>query len=129
MIASLTLLLLCQLVGEVVARTLAWPVPGPVLGMIVMLVLLALRPVVGRVLPGFGQGLDATGRGLLSHLSLLFVPAGVGIVQRLDVIGAHWLGLSVTLVVSTLLTLVATVGTFRVVSRLVGAGYEGESHE
>lgn len=124
MIASLTLILLCQLVGEVVARGLGWPLPGPVLGMVLLLGCLSLRDRITGKVPELGKTLDSTGKGLLAHLSLLFIPAGVGVVQRLDVLAAHGPGLAVALVVSTFATLIVTVVTFVVVSRLTGSSVE-----
>jgi holin-like protein len=133
MIVSLTVILLCQLLGEAVVRGLGWPVPGPVLGMVFMLAILILKDRIRRVPAEFGQSLDTTGRGLLTHLSLLFVPAGVGIIQRLDVLAEYGIGLAVALVVSTLATLLVTVGTFVLVSRLGGSPAtsltEDSSHE
>jgi putative effector of murein hydrolase LrgA (UPF0299 family) len=125
MIISLTIILLCQLLGEAVARGLGWPLPGPVLGMLFLLVFLSLRDRIGTKVPEFGQALDATGKGLLAHLSLLFIPASVGVIQRLDVLAEHGLGLAVALIVSTFATLVVTVVTFVVVSRLGGSSTEG----
>jgi putative effector of murein hydrolase LrgA (UPF0299 family) len=127
MIASLTLILLCQLVGEVVARGLGWPLPGPVLGIMLLLGCLSLRDRITSKVPELGKTLDSTGKGLLAHLSLLFIPAGVGVVQRLDVLAAHGPGLAVALVVSTLSTLIVTVVNFVVVSRLTGSSVEEEA--
>ena len=124
MIVSLTLILLCQLLGEVMAQGFGWMVPGPVLGMLILLAALSLRERIRATVPGFGRALDSTGRGLLAHLSLLFIPASVGVVQRLDVLAAHGVGLVVALVVSTFVTLVVTVVTFVVVSRLSGSSME-----
>jgi holin-like protein len=124
MIISLTIILLCQLLGEVVARGFGWPVPGPVLGMIFLFVFLTLRDRISKKVPEFGKTLDSTGKGLLAHLSLLFIPASVGVVQRLDVLAEYGLGLAVALVVSTFVTLVVTVVTFVVVSRLGGSSIE-----
>ena len=67
-----TILLACQLAGEVIARLLGLPVPGPVLGMVILFVALVIR---GHVPDDVGV---VTG-GLLQNLSLLFVPAGVGV--------------------------------------------------
>ncbi|RVU21524.1 CidA/LrgA family protein [Methylobacterium oryzihabitans] len=119
MIVSLTLLLLCQLVGEILARGLALPLPGPVIGMALLLVVLVLRDRrPGGLPPPLVDGtLESTGKGLLAHLSLLFVPAGVGVVGRLDVLAAHGVALAVTLVVSTAAALAATVLTFTWVAR------------
>jgi len=124
MIIGLTVILLCQLIGEVVARGLGWPLPGPVLGMLFLLVFLSLRDGVAKKVPELGRTLDSTGKGLLAHLSLLFIPASVGVVQRLDVLADYGTGLAVALVVSTFVTLVVTVVTFVVVSRLSGSSME-----
>ena len=129
MIISLTVILLCQLLGEVVARGLGWPLPGPVLGMVFLLVFLSLRDRIAVKVPELGKTLDSTGKGLLAHLSLLFIPASVGVVQRLDVLAEHGLGLAVALVASTFVTLVVTVVTFVVVSRLSGSSIETPEQE
>jgi putative effector of murein hydrolase LrgA (UPF0299 family) len=126
MIPSLTIILLCQLLGEAVTRGLGWLVPGPVLGMVFLLIFLGLRDRIRMKVPEFGKTLDSTGKGLLAHLSLLFIPASVGVVQRLDVVAQYGLGLVVALVVSTFVTLVVTVVTFVVVSRLSGSSIETE---
>ncbi len=122
MIVSLGLLLLCQLLGEALARGLDLPLPGPVLGMALLLVLLLLRERLSPVLPHeVGDGtLEKTGNGLLGHLSLMFIPAGVGVVQRLDLVMSHGLALFAALLVSTALALVASVATFRLIARLMG---------
>jgi holin-like protein len=124
-IAGLTLILAAQLAGEALARGAGWPVPGPVIGMALLLALLVLKDrLPARRVPAAlaGGGLEATGRGLLAHLSLLFVPAGVGVVQRLDVLTAHGPALAAALVVSTLAALAATAGTFLLVARLMERG-------
>jgi holin-like protein len=121
MIASLSLILLCQLAGEVIVRGLGLPMPGPVLGMMFLLWLLLARDRLEILARGplAGGGVENTSRGLLAHLSLLFVPAGVGVVQKLDLVAAHGLAFAGVLVVSVVLTLLATVGTFLVASRLM----------
>lgn len=122
MIAGLTALLACQLLGEIVVRALGLPVPGPVLGMVLLVGLFALRlRVFGRDdLAGHAEPVGVAADGLLRHFGILFVPAGVGIVQYLGLIGANGLAISAALIGSTLLALVATVGTFVLVRRLIG---------
>lgn len=122
MILSLTVILICQLVGEVVVRGSGLPVPGPVLGMVLLLAILALRDRFRAAFapPGQEGPLEATGKGLLANLSLLFVPAGVGIIQRLDVFAASGTALAASLVLSTLAALVATVLTFVLAARWFG---------
>ncbi|WP_341895018.1 CidA/LrgA family protein [Ferrovibrio terrae] len=122
MIAALTTILLCQLAGEVLARGVGLPIPGPVLGLVLMLLVLGLRDRFRARLPDMltGPQLETTGKTILAHLSLLFVPAGVGVVQRLDVFGAYATALAITLVVSTVAALIATLLTFKLVLRLTG---------
>lgn len=122
MLISLGLLLLCQLLGEMVARTFDAPVPGPVIGMALMLVMLLSREKLAPVLPQeVGDGtLEKTSTGLLSHLSLMFIPAGVGVVQRIDLVVQHGIALFVALFLSTAIALLAGVAAFRFVARLMG---------
>lgn len=112
MLAALTGLLLCQLFGEVVVRLTHLPVPGPVLGLLLMLAFLALRR-------GIPHHLDVTAGTLLKHLSLLFVPAGVGVLQHLARIQAEWLALTAALLVSSVATIVVTAVVMRAVIRLM----------
>jgi holin-like protein len=127
MIASLSLILLCQLIGEALVRALRLPVPGPVVGLMLLLLLLVLRDISPNVARGpLGDGgVESASRGLLANLSLLFVPAGVGVVQKLDLLAAHGIAIFVILAVSVIITLLVTVGTFLLASRLMARG-EGE---
>jgi holin-like protein len=124
MIASLSLILLCQLAGEVFVRALALPLPGPVVGLVLLLLLLVARDRFAILARGPLQdgAVENASRGLLAHLSLLFVPAGVGVVQKLDLIAAHGIAIVVVLLVSVVVTLLATVATFLVVSRVMARG-------
>ncbi len=94
MIGAITLLLLFQLIGEVLAQALAFPVPGPVIGMALLFAALVLRD-------GPSAELRHTAQGLLQHLSLLFVPAGVGVMLHFQRVSDEWLPLLAALVVST----------------------------
>ena len=119
MLLSLGLILLCQLIGEAIARGTDVPVPGPVIGLALCVLLLLARDALVRWMPAeLRDGtFEATGRGILSHLSLLFIPAGVGVVQRLDVLGSNALAITVSVVVSTILGLVVTAWVFSIVAR------------
>lgn len=96
MLKALTILLVFQLAGEVLARLLNLPVPGPVIGMGLLLLLLGLRG-------GPNEALRSTAGTLLQHLSLLFVPAGTGVLLHVHRVAEEWLPLSVALVFSTLI--------------------------
>jgi holin-like protein len=124
MIASLSLILLCQLAGEVMVRGLALPMPGPVVGMLILLLLLLARDRFALLARGplQGGGVEGASRGLLAHLSLLFIPAGVGVVQKLDLLAEHGIAILLILAVSVVITLSVTVATFLVASRLMTRG-------
>jgi holin-like protein len=123
MVRGFFLLLLFQLIGEVLARGLDLPAPGPVVGLALLIAALALtrrfRPFDDEALASSDLGRAAAG--LLGSLSLFFVPAGVGVVQYLGLLREQGVALAAALVVSTLATLVATVGVFVLVKRLSGA--------
>ncbi|MEO8158261.1 MAG: CidA/LrgA family protein [Betaproteobacteria bacterium] len=101
MLGSLTILLVFQLTGEAISLGLGLPVPGPVIGFILLLVALRLRA-------GVPEALRTTATGLLQHFSLLFVPAGVGVMVHLSRLRDEWLPITVALVLSTLLTIACT---------------------
>lgn len=113
MLESLTLLLICQLTGEVVVRFLDIPLPGPVLGMVLLFTGLLIRR-------GVPKPLQDTAGGLLSHLSLLFVPAGVGVMLHVTRIQDAWLAIGASLVLSTLIAVGVTAGTMILFGRLSG---------
>lgn len=114
MIPALLALLICQLAGEAVVRAASLPLPGPVMGM-------ALLVAGFAVVPGLLDRVRPVAQGLLSHLSLLFVPAGVGIVGHLDKLGAQGPAILLALVVSTVLAMVVGVLVFTAVARATGA--------
>jgi len=101
MIMGMSVLLICQFLGELLARGLMLPVPGPVFGMVILLAGLMIR---GKV----PESLRLTGEGLLRYLTLLFVPAGVGLMVHFQLIGQDLWPILITLVLSTALTLGVT---------------------
>jgi holin-like protein len=97
---GLTLLLLCQSAGEALARLFGLPLPGPVLGLLLMAALLQWAPVRGPV--------EAAATPLLQHLSLLFVPVGVGVIAHLGLVTQYGLRMALALVLSTWIGLTVT---------------------
>lgn len=107
MLRSLAILLLFQCLGEGLVFVLGLPVPGPVAGMVLLFVALLSWPRLYALV-------EETGNELVRHLSLLFVPAGVGVLAAASTIGNQWLAIAAALFGSTLLTLVVTAGVLRV---------------
>ncbi len=101
MLRALTVLIGCQFVGEVIGRAAGLPLPGPVIGLLLLLVVLIVRD-------GPDDPLRDTSNALLRHLSLLFVPAGVGVITQLDALAHDWLAILMSILVSTTLALGVT---------------------
>ncbi len=120
MLEALTLILFCQLVGEVTVLAAGLPVPGPVLGLLLLLAWLFLRG-------GVAESVGRTADGLLAHLSLLFVPAGVGVLVHWERVQGQWAAIVAALVLGTLVTLAVTALTLAAMLRLTrqrGGGHE-----
>jgi holin-like protein len=114
MIAAFTWLLLYQLTGEILAHVLDLPVPGPVIGLALLFLTLVIRGHKERPIP---KALQEMANTLLQHLSLLFVPAGTGVMLYLQLIVDEWLPISVALIVSTLGAMAVTALTLRSLTR------------
>jgi len=97
---GLALLLLFQAAGEALVLALKLPFPGPVVGLVLLLAGLRWRVV--------REPAQAAAELLLTHLSLLFVPVGVGVITHLDIVAAHGAELLLVIVLSTWIGLAAT---------------------
>jgi holin-like protein len=102
MLKAFAILLGCQLVGESLHRIFSLWVPGPVIGMLLLAMLLVRMP------SALSEPLVSTTRRLLQCLGLFFVPAGVGVIGNLNLIGREWFPILVGLVGSTFLSLFVT---------------------
>jgi holin-like protein len=112
---SITILLLFQLAGEVISQVLRLPIPGPVVGMALLFAALTSPRMQS-------ERLRHTAQNVLQHLSLLFVPAGVGVMLHVERVAAEWLPITVALVLSTVLAVMVTALTTRLLARLLGDG-------
>ena len=116
---GLAILLLLQACGETLAHGFSLPFPGPVVGMTLLLLALQLRWVRVPV--------QAASQLLLAHLSLLFVPVGVGVMTHLDLVSRFGLRLVVVIVVSTWIGLAVTAIVLRrLLPRPVQSGESGD---
>jgi putative effector of murein hydrolase LrgA (UPF0299 family) len=121
MLRAFAILLACQLAGETMTRALGLPLPGPVLGLVILVMLLFAverRHLVDSTTVD-ETSLGKVANGLLAVLGILFVPAGVGVVQDLGLLREYGAALAAALVASTFLTLTVTVWVFVGVSRLM----------
>ena len=116
MLPGFVVLLVCQLLGEAAARLTGLPVPGPVLGMLLLL--------AGLVVSGGAEPVQTVADGLLRHLSLLFVPASVGVIAYLPVLTAQWRPVLAAVVGSAVLSIAVTGLAMQA---LAGAGQQRRS--
>ena len=110
MIRVLALIMGLQLFGEAIAEAFALPLPGPVIGMIALFLILTATG-------GPGPDLGVAAKALLDNLGLLFVPAGVGVILHLHLLGEAWAALFMAVVVATLVTIAAVARLFMWLSR------------
>ncbi|MEN3274960.1 MAG: holin-like protein [Massilia sp.] len=117
LLPAFAILLLFQCLGEGLVFLLGLPVPGPVAGMVLLFFALLLWPALQ-------QRIEEAANELLRHLSLLFVPAGVGIVAAAGSGSGHWLAIAASLVASTLLTLAVTALVLRKLAPTLGDDHD-----
>jgi holin-like protein len=105
MLQTLGLLLGCQLLGEITVRGFDLAMPGPVLGLTLLVLILGAMPTLA-------ERLRPTITIILANLSFLFVPAGVGVIGNFEALSDNGIALLVILTLSTVLSMLAAVGTF-----------------
>lgn len=98
MLGALTVLLVFQLVGEVIVQLAGLPIPGPVIGLLLLFLGLCVRG-------SLAEPLRDTANGILQHLSLLFVPAGVGVMVHFARVSGEWLPIIAAVLASTALAI------------------------
>ncbi len=115
---AFVLLVACNEAGNWLSNVLVLPVPGTVIG---ILILLAGLLATGRV----PEPLRRVATFLLSHLNLFYVPAGVGLMGYIALLRRDLLPIAVALVVSTLLAMAVGALVFRWAAK----GDDGEGME
>lgn len=97
-------------VGDIISTIFDLPIPGSIIGMILLLATFALRKKIN-------QSVDNVSQGLISYIGLLFVPAGVGIIQYYDLIAQEWPVIIFTSITSMLFTLGGSATIFIFLSK------------
>lgn len=108
MLYAAATLIVFQYLGELVAEALGLPVPGVVLGMLMLLATIALLARGTHGVNVTDGNLGRLAKALHDHFGLLFVPAGAGIVDKLDRLAAHMPALVATIVLSTVAAISVT---------------------
>ncbi|UYL08695.1 CidA/LrgA family protein [Bdellovibrio sp. SKB1291214] len=120
MILALFILLFFQFLGEGLVRYFNLFIPGPVMGMVFFFGALVFFPVLK-------SRTESLGIFISQHLSLFFIPAGVGMIEYFDLFGQHGAAIVITIIISTTITIVATALIFNTLLKV--KGHKGEAHD
>lgn len=101
MIQAFAVLLVLQLVGELLVQSLGLPLPGPLIGMLLLFGLLVWRG-------GVPEPLRKLGEVLLQNMMLLFIPAVAGVMMLFDRVAQEWLPFFVACIGGAAITLAVT---------------------
>ncbi|MGZ5032572.1 MAG: CidA/LrgA family protein [Usitatibacter sp.] len=110
MIAGLVEILIFQGLGELASHFLLPMIPGPVIGLVLLLAWFRVRKSVSRPV-------ELVADGLVQHLGLLFVPAAVGVVMFLPQLRSHAFAVAAALIASVILTIAVTALVLKLLSR------------
>jgi holin-like protein len=105
MLNSIFTIFLFQLAGEFVQKFFELSIPGPVIGLILLLSVLLLKNKYNRSPSTFERELVSSCESLLNYLPLLFIPVGVGVVMHLTLLEENLISVITIIILGTLLTL------------------------
>ena len=109
MLNSIFLIFFFQLVGEFIQKFLELSIPGPVIGLFLLLIMLLLSKKKYYKIPvNFQINLINSAENLLNYLPLLFIPVGVGVVMHLSLLEDNLVPVMLVIIIGTLLTLALT---------------------
>lgn len=117
MLYAIFFIFLLQLVGEFLQKYFVLAIPGPVIGLLLMLVVLLLQRGSRDSDTDFGEKVINTSNHLLQYLSLLFVPIGVGVVMHLQLLESQLVKVLGVIIIGTLLTIIVTAALFQVLRK------------
>ena len=108
------------LIGEILSSTLSLPIPGNILGMVILFVLLCTKTI--KV-----DQISNVTNFLLDHLAFFFIPAGVGLMSSMGIIKATWLQLLIVCIVTTIVIIAVTGITVQFVAERKKNNADGKS--
>ena len=108
MLNSIFIILLFQLIGEFIQKFFELSIPGPVIGLILLLNVMLIIKKINKQDTGFETKLVNSAENLLTYLPLLFIPVGVGVVMHLSLLEENLVPVILVIIIGTLLTLALT---------------------
>ena len=113
MLGAIFTIFIFQLAGEAIQKYFDLAIPGPVLGLVLMLfMLLVTHRNLNPAVTHFRSKMITSAEQLLAYLSLLFVPIGVGVIMHLQLLEAQWLQIIAIIVIGTIGTMIFTAFIF-----------------
>lgn len=107
---QMLIILATYFIGQIIQVLFGLPVPGSVIGLILLFIALEKEIIKPEMI-------EDTCEFLLSNMSFLFIPAGVGLLTSLNVLKGHWVGFMAILIFSTVIVWVITVSVVKWLSR------------
>lgn len=120
-IYGVTLLLVFQLIGEGLSLAFSLSIPGPVIGMLLLFLALLLFYKIKKnnINKQQNDALSTSSSAILSHLSLLFIPAGVGLIVHIDRLEDQWLPIICAITLGSIITMAVTAWVMSFLNRLL----------
>ena len=118
MLVAIFIIFVLQLTGEALQKYFDLAIPGPVVGLMLMLcTLMIAKSKMHPSVISLRTNIINTSEQLLSYLSLLFVPIGVGVIMHLQLLEAQLLRIIVVIVVGTICTMIFTSAVFAKINK------------
>jgi holin-like protein len=109
MLRAIFVIFFFQLSGEAIKKFFEMRIPGPVIGLVLLLITLVyLKKFKSSTVVSLKKDVINTSNYILGYLSLLFVPIGVGVVMHLAYLENNLLKVLIIVLISTVLTIAVT---------------------
>ena len=108
MLRSLFIIFFYQLLGEAIQKFFEINIPGPVIGLILLLLTFIFFSKKFTQSKKIIKEISVISHQIINYLSLLFVPIGVGVVMHINYLGDNLFTIFSIIIIGTLATLVFT---------------------
>tara|TARA_B110000483_G_scaffold139707_1_gene166880 strand:- start:6024 stop:6410 length:387 start_codon:yes stop_codon:yes gene_type:complete len=118
LLVAIFIIFVLQLIGEALQKYFDLAIPGPVIGLILMLfMLMVTKSKIHLDIVALRKNIITTSENLLKYLSLLFVPIGVGVIMHLQLLETQLLRILLVIVLGTVCTMIFTAAVFSKTSK------------
>ena len=105
--------------GETIQKFFNIIIPCPVIGLVLLLVtFIFIKKFKDKKVLQIKKDVIKTGNIIVSHLSLLFIPIGVGVVMHISYLGENLFQVFAVIVIGTLLTVAFTAKIMELLNKV-----------